>query len=208
MAFLIIANAWLKLYIEQKSQECSSLSNDNRSKYNQLCMSLTGPGGTRKTYVIGGLTKLMISYNSKHRIQYLAPTGGAAKLIGGMTLHKGLGIAIKQKNKGKGSHKPGEISEDYTVLVNLNKIRQLHDEWKFVDVLFLDEVGAVGAQLLSELDHALRITKEEPNIWFDGMIVIFAGDCHQHSPVSETPLYQPISNTENQSNTEISKQLG
>ena len=28
VAFLILANAWLKLYIEQKSQECSSLSND------------------------------------------------------------------------------------------------------------------------------------------------------------------------------------
>ena len=69
-------------------------------------------------------------------------------------------------------------------------------------------MGAVGAQLLSELDHALRITKEEPNIWFGGMIVIFAGDFHQHSPLSETPLYQPISNTENQSNTEISKWLG
>ena len=69
-------------------------------------------------------------------------------------------------------------------------------------------MGAVGAQLSSELDHALRITKKEPNIWFGGMIVIFAGDFHQHSPVSETLLYQPISNTENKSNTEISKQLG
>ena len=68
--------------------------------------------------------------------------------------------------------------EIHTVLINLNKIQQLCDEWKFVDVLFLDEVGAVGAQLLSELYHALRIAKEEPNIWFGGMIVIFAGDFH------------------------------
>ena len=68
VAFLIIANAWLKLYIEQKSQECSLLSNDNRSKYNQLRMFITGPGGTGKTHVIGGLTKLMVSYNSEHRI--------------------------------------------------------------------------------------------------------------------------------------------
>ena len=59
-------------------------------------------------------------------------------------------------------------------------------------------MGAVGAQLLSEPDHALHIAKEEPNIWFGGMIVIFAGDFHQHSPVSETPLYQPISNTVNE----------
>ena len=122
VAFLIIANAWLKLYIEQKSQECSSLTNDKMSKYNQLHMFLTGPGGTGKTYVIGGLTKLMVSYNSEHCIRYLAPTGGVAKLIGGMTIHKGLDSAIKQKNKGKGNCKPGENLEDYTVLVNLNKI--------------------------------------------------------------------------------------
>ena len=62
VAFLIIANAWLKLYIEQKSQECSSLTNDKMSKYNQLHMFLTGPGGTGKIYVIGGLIKLMVSY--------------------------------------------------------------------------------------------------------------------------------------------------
>ena len=62
VAFLIIANAWFKLYIEQKPQECSSLTNDKISKYNQLHMFLTGPGGSGKTYVIGGLTKLIVSY--------------------------------------------------------------------------------------------------------------------------------------------------
>ena len=66
--FLIIANAWLKLYIEQKSQDCSLLSNDMMSNYNQLHMFLTGPGGTGKTYVIGGSTKLMVTYNCEHCI--------------------------------------------------------------------------------------------------------------------------------------------
>ena len=47
---------------------------------------------------------------------------------------------------------------------------------KNVDVLLIDEIGSVGQQLLSEIDHALRITKERPDAWFGGMIVIFAGD--------------------------------
>ena len=69
-------------------------------------------------------------------------------MIGGMTIHKGLGIAIKQVNKGKGNQKPGENCEDYTILVNLTKVQATWDEWKSVDILFLDEIGAVGAQLL------------------------------------------------------------
>ena len=109
VAFLIIANAWLKLYIEQKSRECSSLHNDTMTNYDQLRMFLTGPGGTGKTYVIGGLTKLMVSYNCEHCIRYLAPTSGVVKLIGGMIIHKGLGIAIKQKKE----------------IVNLEKIQKI-----------------------------------------------------------------------------------
>jgi len=60
--------------------------------------------------------------------------------------------------------------------------------------LLIDEIGSVG-QLSSQFDHALRIAKERPDAWFGGMIVIFSGDFHQHAPVSESALYQPISNS-------------
>jgi len=49
--------------------------------------------------------------------------------------------------------------------------------------------------ILSEIDQALRIAKERPDAWFGGMIVILAGGFHQHAPVSENTLYQPISNS-------------
>ena len=61
-----------------------------------------------------------------------------------------------------------------------------------MDVLLVNEIGSVGQQLLSEIDHALRIAKQRPDSWFGGMIVIFSGDFYQHPPVSETALYQPI----------------
>src|SRR5882724_9380204 len=47
-----------------------------------------------------------------------------------------------------------------------------------------------------------------PDIWFGGMIVNFSGDFYQHPPVSETALYQPISNSMRQDNNEIKKRLG
>jgi len=64
-------------------------------------MLLTGPGGTGKTHVVGAVNKLMSAYRGENRICYLAPTGGISKIINGMTVHKGLGIAIKKRGKGK-----------------------------------------------------------------------------------------------------------
>ncbi|KIO27737.1 hypothetical protein M407DRAFT_47174, partial [Tulasnella calospora MUT 4182] len=52
-----------------------------------LKMMMTGPGGTGKTHVIRALTALMSLYGCSHRIRFLAPTGSAASLIEGMTIH-------------------------------------------------------------------------------------------------------------------------
>ena len=40
-----------------------------------------------------------------------------------MTIHKGLG------NKGKGNRIPVDNCEDYTILVNLSKVRATRDEY-------------------------------------------------------------------------------
>ena len=64
---------------------------------------MTGPGGTGKTHVVKAVQKVMEHYNATHRIRFLAPTGLAASLIDGMTVHKGLGIKVKSKDKGKGN---------------------------------------------------------------------------------------------------------
>ena len=41
------------------------------------------------------------------------------------------------------------------------KLNELCLNWKNVDVLLIDEIGSVGQQLLSEIDHASRIAKED-----------------------------------------------
>jgi hypothetical protein len=68
-----------------------------------ICILLTGPGGTGKTHVVNALRTLMAEYGSEHTLCFLAPTGSAASLIDGMTIHKGLGIKIKSNRKGKGN---------------------------------------------------------------------------------------------------------
>ncbi|KAF6745861.1 hypothetical protein DFP72DRAFT_782162, partial [Ephemerocybe angulata] len=108
-----------------------------------LRMLLTGPGGTGKTYVVNTVKKVMKAYRCDHTIRYLAPTGSAAALIDGMTIHKGLGLKIENSNaKGKGNRNPGAQEEDFSVL-------------KHVDILFVDEVSLLSSQLLCEIDYAL-----------------------------------------------------
>ncbi|KAG1765858.1 hypothetical protein EV702DRAFT_981220, partial [Suillus placidus] len=78
--FRIIAN-WFVCKVVEKS-----------SNKPQLSMVMTGPGGTGKMYVVNAVRELMRHYGCEHQIRFLAPTGSAASLIEGMTIHKGLGI--------------------------------------------------------------------------------------------------------------------
>ena len=62
-------------------------------------MLMTGPGGTGKTWVVKAVHSVMQHYNCGHKIRFLAPTGSAAVLINGMTVHKRLGIKVNSNAK-------------------------------------------------------------------------------------------------------------
>jgi len=196
-AFQIISNHFIKRFI---LKDCSE---------KPLRMLMTGPGGTGKTHVVKALQKVMKFYGCEHKIRFLAPTGSAASLIDGMTVHKGLGIKIiKADAKGKGNRIIGESQEDYTILVSIKNKTQLRDEWRNVDILLIDEASLLNAQLLNEIDHALRYAKERPDAWFGDVSMIFAGDFFQYPPVAGTALYTPISTYAGQTNDEIQRRLG
>ena len=138
----------------------------------------------------------------------MAPTGSAANLIDGMTIHKGLGIKIHSRRKGKGNREPGEDGEDLSVIISVKNRTQLRDEWKNVEFLLVDESSLLSLQLIAEIDHALRFAKETPDVWFGGVALIFAGDLFQYPPVGGSPLYTPISPHARQTNDKIQKRLG
>ncbi|KAG2750133.1 hypothetical protein P692DRAFT_20734276, partial [Suillus brevipes Sb2] len=121
----------------------------------QLTMLMTGPGGTGKTHVVKAVQTVMKSYGYAHLIRFLAPTGSAAALIDGMTIHKGLGIKIRSANKGKGNRDPGNGAEDLSVLVSIQNRTQIREEWKNVEFLLIDEVSLLSLQLIADIDHTL-----------------------------------------------------
>ena len=173
-----------------------------------LRMLMTGPGGTGKTHAVRALQELMKLHNSQHLIRFLGPTGTSAKQIGGMTVHKGLGLSIALKPNGRGNRKAGESNEDYTVGISVKNRTLIRNEWRHVQWLFVDEVSLIGAQLLAQIDHALRYAKENENEMFGGINIIFAGNFYQYPPVGSTPLYMPIQSKAPQSGSDIEKRLG
>ncbi len=82
----------------------------------------------------------MSRYGCSQRIRALAPTGTAASLIKGMTIHKGLGIKINGSACSKSSRA-------LNVSVTINKKSELREEWKDVDVVLVDEIfyGGIGS---------------------------------------------------------------
>ena len=197
VAYRIIARSFISRHVYKQDV-----------KEEPLRMFMTGPGGTGKTHVVKAVQKVMEHYGVAHSIRFLAPTGSAATLIDGMTIHKGLGIKVKSNEKGKGNRKLGEHSEDYSVIISVQNRTQLRDEYRLVEIVMLDECSLLSVELISEVDAALRYAKEKPNEWFGGVMVIFAGDLYQYPPVGGTPLYNPIPAYSSQSNKEIAKRLG
>ncbi|KAG1837639.1 hypothetical protein DFJ58DRAFT_641546, partial [Suillus subalutaceus] len=144
IAFRMISEFFVAKYVDKTVAEDQ-----------QLRMLMTGPGGTGKTHVVKAVQQVMQHYGCAHLIRFLAPTGSAAALIDNMMVHKGLGIKIKSKNRGKGNRDPGTGTEDYSVFISVTNRSQLWDEWKNVEFLLLDEVSLVGLQLLVDINHAL-----------------------------------------------------
>ena len=204
--YMLNEKQWIAFHIITQYFVQKFVIKEHPSKH--LCMLITGPGGTGKTHVVHAVKAVMEHYNCAHIIRFLAPTGSAANMIDGMTIHKGLGIKIKSQKRGKGNREVGESEEDYSVIISVKNRTHLRNEWRNVEFVLIDETSLLSLQLLAEIDHALRFAKEKPDVWFGGIAIIFAGDLFQYPPVGGSPLYTPIKPYANQTNDEIQKRLG
>lgn len=137
----------------------------------QLLMYIGGVGGTGKSYVVKAILRLFDILGRRHQILVSAPTGAAAILIGGYTIHSLLLLPHKGN-------------------VNLQQLAHL---WQNVSYLILDEVSMVSAGLMndisSRLQHAKGASAIAEDIPFGGVHVIFLGDFGQLRPVVGSALY-------------------
>jgi hypothetical protein len=126
---------------------------------------LTGKAGTGKTTFLHNLKK-----DCDKRMVVTAPTGVAAINAGGVTLHSFFQLPF-------GPFVPG--SEDQRQYrFNREKINLI----KSLDLLVIDEISMVRADLLDGVDSVLRRYRRS-NLPFGGVQLLLIGDLHQLAPV-------------------------
>lgn len=124
---------------------------------------LTGNAGTGKSTLLHEFRK-----KTKQKTAFLAPTGVAALNIQGQTIHSFFGFR-----------------PDVTVQAIQRYYRKKDKKglFKKLDVLVIDEISMVRADLLDCIDAMLRLHGKDPHEPFGGVRMIFIGDLHQLPPV-------------------------
>ncbi|MDH2443664.1 DEAD/DEAH box helicase [Amnibacterium sp. CER49] len=125
---------------------------------------VTGRAGTGKSTLLQHLVA-----GEKRNVAVCAPTGVAALNVGGQTIHSLFKLPI-------GLIGPTPLTQD----------RQLQRLLGAIEVLIVDEVSMVSADLLDAMDRSLRMARnrKEP---FGGVPVVLFGDPWQLAPVPGGP---------------------
>jgi hypothetical protein len=139
----------------------------------QLMMYVGGVGGTGKSHVIKAVVELFERLHRRQELILAAPTGIAAVLIGGYTLHSLVMMSPNANNR--------------------LDVEKLTEVWKGVTCLIIDEISMVDAAFLSKVSNRVRIARGGSGSAvsgpFGGIHVIFMGDFGQLKPPIEQPLY-------------------
>lgn len=150
---------------------------------------LTGKAGTGKTTFLHS-----ISQSTHKKCLIATPTGIAAINAGGVTLHSLLQLPF-------GCFIPAEIpagQTSFSVEINTpqsllrqrrfsrNKINMLRE----MELLVIDEVSMLRADLLDAIDHMLRSLRRKRHIPFGGVQMLFIGDLLQLPPVIKEAEWQ------------------
>ena len=148
-----------------------------------ICRFLSGGAGVGKTHVTTLLYQSLYRYLNKKPgidpdkacILLMAPTGKAAYLIRGNTLHSALKIPVNQKLQYKS--------------LDTDSLNTLRTQMMGVKYIFIDEVSMVGSGMLIFVHKRLQeIMGCARN--FGGISVIFVGDLFQLKPVCDSFIFK------------------
>lgn len=131
---------------------------------------LTGKAGTGKTTFLKKLTK-----HSSKRMIVLAPTGIAAINAGGVTIHSFFQLPLSP-------YIPGTTFDrsDKNKYFRFSKMKR--SIIRTLDLLIIDEVSMVRADLLDAIDAVMRRFRDHSRP-FGGVQLLMIGDIQQLSPV-------------------------
>ncbi len=163
------------------------INNTNRHVF------LTGKAGTGKTTFL----KAIREYTHKNTI-VAAPTGIAAINAGGVTLHSLLQLpfgAFLPTNKLPENE---NITTQLNTPASLSSRLQMHQNRRRMlqemELLIIDEVSMLRADLLDAIDLTLRLARRTKNKPFGGVQILFIGDLFQLPPVVKEEEWSYLKN--------------
>lgn len=142
---------------------------------------LTGKAGTGKTTFLR-----YIQQNSFKKMAIVAPTGVAAINAGGVTMHSffqlpfGPFIPIKQAGWNSGNN---NVTDQHSLFKNIRFNSAKRELLRELELLVIDEVSMVRADMLDAIDAILRNFRRQPLLPFGGVQVLYIGDLFQLPPV-------------------------
>jgi len=140
---------------------------------------LTGKAGTGKTTFLNRLHE-----NMAKRMIVTAPTGVAAINAGGVTLHSFFQLPF-------GPFVPGSDAYEHNSHRQFRFSKEKKRIIQSLDLLVIDEISMVRADLLDAVDAVLRRHRRS-NQPFGGVQLLMIGDLHQLSPVAKRDDWQLI----------------
>lgn len=151
---------------DPEQQECIDAALNGES------FMLMGVGGTGKSTV---LRHIIASMRETGKVVALcATTGVAAELIGGEIIHSYLGMGAVPANEMYSTF-VGKIKSNAKACAN----------WRSMDVLAIEEVSMLGAEILDMLGEAAKEIRRT-KLPFGGLQVIMCGDFFQNAPIRRT----------------------
>jgi PIF1-like helicase/Helix-turn-helix domain/HRDC domain len=147
-------------------------------RFTNKSLFLTGKAGSGKTTFLR-----KVCAEATKRLAVVAPTGVAAVDAGGMTIHSLFQIPF-------GIHWPGtqRSNQEPQRKFSANKIRLLRS----LDLLIIDEISMVRADLLDAIDDVLRRYRNSMHP-FGGVQLLMIGDLHQLPPVARADEWSVLS---------------
>jgi hypothetical protein len=142
---------------------------------------LTGKAGTGKTTFLR-----YIRENCYKKMAVLAPTGVAAINAGGVTIHSFFQLPFGTYLPTQKTVWGGEFQNIYNKNQLLGKLRfnsSKRDLIRELDLLIIDEISMVRADVMDAVDAVLRSVRRRPNEPFGGLQLLFIGDMFQLPPV-------------------------
>jgi len=144
---------------------------------------LTGKAGTGKTTFLYNLKK-----HSPKRMVVVAPTGVAAINAGGVTIHSFFQLSF-------GPQLPDYKTSEFKNHERQDKVKRFSKEKiniiRSMDLLIIDEISMVRADLLDGIDNTLRRFRNR-NLPFGGVQLLMIGDLQQLAPVVKEDEWSPL----------------